>query len=477
MINIFDSAFKSGGLVNVVSMKAAPPVNIKTPKPIWDLSLIHHNRTTEQEFQSIIDEFKNMSAESYEYSRLGIYFAIEHIIDEITEIRHSFNDLITFKTSTDIFNGLFESMTNYFEEARKTKSKNFNKDMVDAEVEAIITFVEGILFLKEMAKKDPDLQNLVFKYNDYQYVLLSELEINQKALKLISPEYEIITSEQIFKAANEELVLTMTFDYSSLRYNDLERILIRVGDRETYWHVLQDQKKWDALYQDPNQALRASTVEELRTQLPEIFEQYENIKYLSFTNMFKVLVLSATIHGERLSLRNEMCPKNEAEYQTLKAYNEDKYKQEKKDQIGIYGPYLAYTQPHAITHDKLRFAAELLTSAMSVNSILNEVCGLSDLKDCLILTKHNELYDVVRKNGSDIAIIFHEDDEHLRGCSINVADLNNNNIQPYSDVYGKVKTSSFKSMSHFLREIKEPFLQEHFFGEKGLCLNLIDKRI
>lgn len=469
--SVFDSVFRNGGFA---SMKAAPPSNKKTPKAIQQLSILHHGQTTDKEIDAIINEFKNMSPESYEYSRLGILFSIEHILDQLNELRYGFGSLVSFSSAIHIFTGIFNNMIDYFEEMKSIKSKNFNKKMIEAEVEAIITFAEGIMFLKETAKKDTSLLKLIPKYENYQQELLNSLHTHQQALKILKPEYETVTDEYIFKTAKQEMELSMSFDYSSLRCNTLERIIICVGDKKDYWYALQNEDKWKELYSNEYQSLRDDSLVELRSQLPLIFEQYKNLHYLSFTNIVKTLILSSIFYGDKMSARNESQPQNEQEYQHKESTREETIKHNEKE--FFRPPYVHKTQTPEITHENLKFAGEILASAMTVDTLIDEVCGLSDNQELLILEKYSAEHDVVRKTNSDIALILFKDHAHINGFSISVTDLEKGNVKSYDELFGKAKSSSFYSMSHFLREIQEAFVQEHFFGKNDKVLKFVDKR-
>jgi len=471
-MNVFDRVFTYGGCA---AMKVAPPVNKKTPASIQELSIIHHNRTSDETFDDIIKCLQEMPNESYEYSRLGIQFALQHMLDEISDLKNGFGSKVIFKNNFEAFSSLFEDMIAYFEDMKSEKKKNFNKQMIKAEIEAIITFTEGILFLKKVAEKDNDLVPLIEKYENYQKELLTTLQEHQNALKIINPKYKPVTVESIIESAQKEMEISMAFQYNQLITDTLDRFIIRMGDRNTYWDALQDSDKWKKLYKDERQALSHDDLTKCRELLPVIFNQYRNLNYPSFTNMVKVLALCSTYYGDRMSVRNEHQPKDELEYKSSQQFRELEIKEQNKN--GLHKRSFRDVQTPEVTHENLQFASQILGSALTLTTLLDEVCGFINQDNCIYLEKYNDEFDVVRKNDADVAIIFYKEHTRLYGCLIDVVDLNNNKIKSYSDVGRASKGSSFIGMSHFLREIKEPFLQEYYFGKQERPLNLIDRRI
>lgn len=470
-MNVFDHVFTYGG---VAAMKVAPPTHKNTPEPIQELILFHHNRTTDKTFEEVIKCLKEMSDESYEYSRLNIQFALEHMIDEIHDIKNSFGSRVIFKNNHEVFVSLFENMVEYFEDMKKQKKKNFNKKMVQAEIEALISFSEGILFLKKSAEKEKDLIPLIEKYETYQKELFVKLDENQNALKILHPKYKPVTVEAIFEAAQKELEHSMKFRYNELNVDTLDRFIIRMGERNQYWYAVQDDKKWEKLYENESQALSTQDLTKCRELLPVIFEQYRNIHHFSFTNMIKVLALCSNYYGDRLSIRNEHQPKDEFEYKSKQDYLNLEIEEKNKSSLHQLSHKKAQTPE--VTHENLAFASKILGASLNLTTLLDDVCGFVSQDNCLYLEKYNEEFDVVRKSDADVAIIFYKDHTRLYGCLIDVVDLNNNKIKSYADVAKDSKGSSFIGMSHFLREIKEPFLQEYFFGKQTTSLNLIDRR-
>lgn len=470
-MNVFDHVFTYGG---VAAMKVAPPSHKKTPEPIQELSIFHHNRTTNETFDEIIKCLKDMPDESYEYSRLGIQFALQHILDEIHDLKNSFGSRVIFQNNHEVFVSLFENMVEYFEDMKKQKKKNFNKKMVQAEIEAITSFSEGILFLKKSAEKEKALVPLIEKYETYQKELFTKLDENQKALKILQPKYTPVTVEAIFEAAQKELEHSMKFRYNELLVDTIDRLIMRMGERNQYWYAIQDDKKWKKLYEDERQALSTHDLTKCRELLPVIFEQYQNLHHFSFTNMIKVLALCSNYYGDRLSVRNEHQPKDEFEHKSKQEYLDLEVQEENKSRLHKLSHKEA--QKPEVTHENLAFASKILGASLTLTTLLDDVCGFVNQDNCIYLEKYNEEFDVVRKKDADVAIIFYKDHNRLYGCLIDVVDLNNNKIKNYDDVVKDSKGSSFIGMSQFLREIKEPFLQEYFFGKQSTSLNLIDRR-
>lgn len=471
MQNIFDSVFQNGGFG---AMKVAPPTHKKTPKAIQNLIIFHHGNTSDEEFDDISHQCKTMSAESYEYSRLSLFFAVEHMLDELHELKNGYIRFMQYKSTSDIFTGLFSNMEQYFEELKEIKLKTFNKEIVESEIEAIITYTEGVLFLKAFAEKDESLKPLIEKYTAYQQGLLETTKISQKALKVMNPDYKLVSAKAIEKAAQEEMNYSMKFEYSKLNYEVLKGSMIAVGDKKTYWYAIQDDKKWKELYSDGRQALMEHELTKLREDLPVIFNQYKTLHHLSFTNMFKTIVLSVQYYGESMSARNEHRPKNEFEYK-MEQERRDQALKEIDDTYSIYKKTLPEVQTPEVTLENLEFASQLIAKTMNTQVLLDSVCNINVSEHYLTLEKHNE-YNIVKKTDSDVAIIFYENESHIYGCLIDVEDLKNNNIKTIEMASKESRGNSFISMSHFLKDIKSSFVQEYYFGKQEKTLSLIDKR-
>jgi hypothetical protein len=455
-------------------IKMAQPVNKNTPKAIQELGFVHYEKDKNKTYDAAIKEFKEMSDIDYEYSRLGIYCAIEHIMEDIHEVKSGFGQLVSFKSATDVFVGLFSNMQAYFDEVKQIKTKKISKKMLTAEIEAITSYVEGVLFLKEVAKKDSKLMPLIAQYETVQQELLTLIESHQQTFKLTKSDYKIIEATDIVKAAKEEMELSMKFNYNSLNYDDLERILIAVGDKKKYWHALQDVKKWETLYEDNlRQSLSQYSLEQLRSQLPLMLEQYKSLHHLSFTNMVKVLLVASSYYGSLVGSRNEKAPKDDKEFKEHEMMRDKDFEMKKKE--SFYTPIRKEIQTPERTLENLQFASEILAASMTVSALIDNACGLTDSnQDCLVLERFNDQYDIVKLTNSDLAILLTKDQTNIHGDLVNVIDLENSNMQ--SCIKKKAKGSSFSGMTNFLREIKEPFVQEYFFGKRENVLNFVDKR-
>jgi hypothetical protein len=365
-------------------------------------------------------------------------------------------------------------MQEYFEELKTTKTKKINKKLLTAEIEAITSFVEGVMFLKKVAEKDSTLIPLISTYENYQQALLTLLDTHQQAFKSNKPEYKMVEVADIIKTAQSEMELSMTFNYSSINYENLQSILLDVGGKTEYWYAMQSEEKWNELYEDKKrQSLSKDRLEQLRYQLPLIFEQYQTLHHLSFTNMVKALLVTSSYYGSRMASQNEKQPKNEYEFKEIQRIRDEEIERDKKE--FLHKPVSREVQRPEITLENLEFATEILAASMTINSLLDEVCGFTDSnQDCLVLERFNDQYDIVKLTNSDLAIMLTKDQTNIHGDLVNVIDLENSNIQ--SCIKKKAKGSSFSGMTNFLREIKEPFVQEYFFGKRENVLNFVDKR-
>ena len=472
MKDILNQLYGNNGCVVI---KMAQPINKNTPKAIQDLGFVYYEKDKSKTYAAAIKEFKEMSNESYEYSRLGIYCAVDHMLESLFDLKIGFNQRVIFKSASDVFVSLFANMQEYFEELKTTKTKKINKKLLTAEIEAITSFIEGVMFLKKVAEKDVSLTPLISTYENYQQELLTLLDTHQHAFKSTKPEYKMVEVADIIKTAQAEMELSMTFNYSSINYETLQSILLTVGEKSDYWMAMQNQQVWDELYADPNfrQALRKKELETLRAQLPLIFEQYQTLHHLSFTNMVKALLVTSSYYGSRVASQNEKRAKNEHEFKELQRIRDEEIEQDKK--AFRHKSVSSEVQRPEITIENLEFATEILAASMTVSALLDEVCGFSvSNQDCLVLERFNDQYDIVKLTNSDLAIMLTKDQTNIHGDLVNVIDLENSNMQ--SCIKKKAKGSSFSGMTHFLREIKEPFVQEFYFGKRENVLNFVDKR-
>lgn len=455
-------------------IKMAQPINKKTPKAIQDLGFVYYEKDKSKTYEAAIKEFKEMSNESYEYSRLGIYCAVDHMLESLFDLKIGFNQLVIFKSASDVFVSLFANMQEYFEELKTTKTKKINKKLLTAEIEAITSFVEGVMFLKKVAEKDESLMSLIPTYENYQQELFTLLDSHQQAFKSKKPEYKMVEVVDIIKTAQSEMELSMTFNYSSINYETLQSVLLDVGEKTEYWYAMQTEEKWNELYEDKKrQSLTKDSLEQLRYQLPLIFEQYQTLHHLSFTNMVKALLVTSSYYGSRMASQNEKQAKNEHEFKELQRIRDEEIERNKKD--FLHNQVSREVQRPEITIENLEFATEILAASMTVSSLLDEVCGFTDgTQDCLVLERFNDQYDIVKLTNSDLAIMLTKDQTNIHGDLVNVIDLENSNMQ--SCIKKKAKGSSFSGMTHFLREIKEPFVQEFYFGKRENVLNFVDKR-
>lgn len=455
-------------------IKMAQPINKKTPKAIQDLGFVYYEKDKSKTYEAAIKEFKEMSNESYEYSRLGIYCAVDHMLESLFDLKIGFNQLVIFKSASDVFVSLFANMQEYFEDLKTTKTKKITKKLLTAEIEAITSFVEGVMFLKKVAEKDVSLIPLIATYEKYQEELLTLLDAHQHAFKSTKPEYKMVEVSDIIKTAQSEMELSMTFNYSSINYETLQSVLLDVGGKTEYWYAMQTEEKWNELYEDKKrQSLTKDSLEQLRYKLPLIFEQYQTLHHLSFTNMVKALLVTSSYYGSRMASQNEKKAKNEHEFKELQRIRDEEIERNKKD--FLHNPVSREVQRPEITIENLEFATEMLAASMTVSSLLDEVCGFTDgTQDCLVLERFNDQYDIVKLTNSDLAIMLTKDQTNIHGDLVNVIDLENSNMQ--SCIKKKAKGSSFSGMTNFLREIKEPFVQEYFFGKRETVLNFVDKR-
>lgn len=471
MKDILNQLYGNNGCVVI---KMAQPINKNTPKAIQDLGFVYYEKDKNKTYDAAIKEFKEMSNESYEYSRLGIYCAVDHMLESLFDLKIGFNQLVIFKSASDVFVSLFANMQEYFEELKTTKTKKINKKLLTAEIEAITSFVEGVMFLKKVAEKDATLIPLIATYENYQQELLTLLDTHQQQFKAKKPEYKMVEVADIIKTAQVEMELSMTFNYSSINYETLKNIMFEVGEKREYWHAMQDEEKWNELYEDKKrQSLSNETLDKLRSQLPLIFEQYKTLHHLSFTNMFKALLVTSHYYASRMGSNNEREPKNQDEYNQREILRNDEIERDKKE--FLHKPVSREIQKPEITLKNLEFASEILTASMTVSTLLDEVCGFIDSnQDCLVLERFNDQYDIVKLTNSDLAILLTKDQTNIHGDLVNVIDLENSNMQ--SCIKKKAKGSSFSGMTNFLREIKEPFVQEFYFGKRENILNFVDKR-
>lgn len=466
--------FNQFSITGCAVIKVAQPINKKTPKAIQDLGFVHYEKDKNKTYDAAIKEFKEMSPESYEYSRLGIYHAIEHIMDDLFDLKIDFGQLVSFKTSSDIFVGLFDNMQNYFKDFKEMKSKKINQKIIKYEVEAITSYVEGVLFLKKVAEKDNQMIPLIAQYEDYQKELFAMLESHQQTIQISKPNYKKIEVSDIVQKAQAAMDLSMKFNYSSINYDEMERIMIMVGNRKDYWYAMQNEGKWAKLYEDKNrQSLSEDDLQQLRSQLPLIFEQYKTLHYLSFTNMFKALLVAASYYGSKMASHNEREPKNDDDFNKRQKIRDEEIERDKTE--FLHKPISKKVQKPEITLENLNFASDILSAAMTVTTLIDNVCGLTDSsKDFLVLENFNTDYDIVKLTNSDLAILLTKDQEHLHGDLVDVVDLGN--IKIPSCIKKQSKGTSFTGMSHFLKEIKQPFVQEYFFGKQDSILNFVDNR-
>lgn len=470
MENIFDTVFKNNGFA---AMKVAPPTHKKTPEAIQNLIIFHHGNTTDEEINDVIQECKTMSDTSYEYSRLNLYFAVEHMLDEIDELKNRFFSFLNYSNTSEIFVGIFKNMEQYFEELKKLKVSTFNKNVVKAELEATITYVEGVLLLKAFAKNDNSLVPLISGYEKYRDELLETTKISQKALKVMKADYKVMSTKAIEKKAQSEMITSMKFNYGKLRQEKLERTMLILGDKTTYWYAVQDDKKWKDLYSTGVQNLSSVELNKLKEDLPVIFEQYKTLHYLSFTNMFKTILLAIQYYGESMSARNEVLPKNEYEYETAQHRRNEEIKEIEKS-YSLYKKTVKEVQTPEITLENLEFASQIISRASNLQVELEKICNPNSSEHYLVLEKHNG-YDVVKKTNSDLVIVLYKNEDHIYGCLTNIDELNSN-TQPVEEAFKGNKGNSFISMSHFLKDIKDSFVQEYYFGKQEHVLNFIDKR-
>lgn len=471
MKDIFNSLYGNNGCTVI---KMAQPVNKNTPKAIQDLGFVYYEKDKTKTYNAAIKSFKEMSAIDYEYSRLGIYCAADHMLESLGDLKMSFGQRVDFKTSADVFVSLFATMEEYFEEMSQVKSKKVNKKLIQAELEAATSFVEGVLFLKKVAEKDNSLIPLISKYEQIQQAVLDQVHNHQKALNEAKPEYVIIENETIFKDAQVELDISMKFKYDSITFENFNNIMLAVGGKREYWHAMQNQDKWDKLYEDDSrQALSKDTLKELRALLPVVFEQYQTIHHLSFTNMFKVLLVTATYYASRMASFNERLPKNETEYNEHEIERLKEIERSKKEYLHDCPPPL--TQRPEVTIANLDFSSKILSASMTINSLIDEVCGFTDGRQvCLSLENFDDNYNIVKLSNSDLAILLTKGQDRIHGDLVDMIDLENSNINV--SIEKKSKGTSFIGMTHFLREIKEPFVQEFFFGKQEDVLSFVDKR-
>lgn len=471
MKDIFNSLYGNNGCTVI---KMAQPVNKNTPKSIQNLGFVYYEKDKTKTYNAAIKSFKEMSAIDYEYSRLGIYCAAEHMLESLGDLKMGFGQLVDFKTANDVFVSLFATMEEYFEDVSKIKPKKINKKLVKAEVEAATSFIEGVLFLKKVAKKDNSLIPLISKYERIQQAVLDQVHSHQKVIKEAKPEYVVIENETMFKDAQVELDISMKFKYDTITFENFNNIMLEVGGKREYWHAMQNQEKWDKLYEDNSrQALGKDTLKELRALLPVVFEQYKTLHHLSFTNMFKVLVVASTYYASRIGAFNEKLPKNEIEYNEHEIERLEEIERNKKEHIHNSPP--EKTQKPEITIKNLEFASQILSASMTVGSLIDEVCGFTDGNQiCLSLEDFNETYNIVKMSNSDLAILLTKGQDRIHGDLVDLNDLEISDIT--ASIGKKSKGTSFVGMTHFLREIKEPFVQEYFFGKQEAVLSFVDKR-
>lgn len=468
MKDIFNQLYGTEGCVVI---KVAQPLNKKTPKAIQDIGT-HYEKSNSKTYDDAIKEFKTMSATSYEYSRLAIYSAMEHIKESLFDLKFGFKTLVVFNSASDIFVNLFKTMDDYFDQLKTIKK--INKKLIAGEVEAVTSYIEGVMFLKEVSKKDATLIPLIAQYEKNQQAHINKLMQHQQTFKSTKPEYAIVDIDQMVKTAQAEMELSMTFNYSSLDYHNIENIMIEVGDKREYWFAMQDEKKWTALYADnARQSLTQSSLDMLRVQLPLIFEQFKTLHHLSFTNMFKALLVTSSYYGNKVGALNEKAPKNDTEFDEHEVLRDQEIRHLKTNNIHANPPEL--TQKPEMTLKNLKFASEILTTSLTVNTLINDVCGFTDSQQTLLSLENLDAeYDIVKLSNSDMAILLTREAGNIHGDLINLVDLESNTVKSCIDK--ERKGTSFSGMSHFLKEIKEPFVQEYFFGKQTTTLGFIDNR-
>lgn len=468
MKDIFNQLYGTEGCFVI---KVAQPHNKKTPKAIQEFGT-HYEKTNSKTYDAAIKEFKDMSATSYEYSRLAIYLAMEHIQDSLFDLKIGFKSLVSFNSTSDVFVSLFKTMDDYF--AQLKTIKKVNKKIISVEVEAVTSYIEGVLFLKEVAKKDATLVPLIAQYEKNQQNHIDQLMNRQQTFKAKKPEYVIIDVSQMLTIAKAEMELSMTFNYSSLDYHNIETIMIDVGSKKEYWAAIQNEEKWASLYtNNTRQSLTKSSLDMLRVQIPLILEQFKTLHHLSFTNMFKALLVTSNYYGNRIGALNEKAPKNETEFNEHEELRAQEIKYLEATHWNSNMPL--ETQKPEITIENLKFANQILTTSMTVNTLINNVCGFIDSQQpLLILERFDAEYDIVKLSNSDMAILLTKNSGNIHGDLINLTELANSTVKLCMD--SKRKGTSFSGMTHFLKEIKEPFVQEYFFGKQSTTLGFIDNR-
>lgn len=468
MKDIFNQLYGNEGCVVI---KVAQPRNKNTPKAIQELGT-HYEKTNSKTYNEAIKEFKDMSATSYEYSRLAIYSTMEHIHESFFDLKLGFQSLVLFNSASDVFVSLFKTMDDYFEDIKNIKK--VNKKLITGELEAVTSYMEGVLFLKECAKKDAKLMPLIEQYEKKQQNHITKLMQHQKKFKESQPEYVIRDIDQMLPKAQAEMELSMSFDYSSLDYHNIETIMIDVGGKREYWAAMQDESKWASLYADnARQSLSKSSLEMLRVQLPLILEQFKTLHHLSFTNMFKALLVTSTYYANKVGSFNEKAPKNEAEFNEHEELRDQEIKYLKESKSNSNLPL--ETQRPEITIKNLEFANKILTASMTVNTLINNVCGFTDSQQSVLsLESLDAEYDIVKLSNSDMAIVLTKNSGNIHGDLINLTELEHSTVKLCIET--KRKGTSFSGMNHFLKEIKEPFVQEYFFGKQATTLGFVDNR-
>lgn len=457
---------------SVTVLKCSPPVSRKTPEGIQRLSCYY--QMVPSDYKLVVHDVKNMDAVSYEYSRLGIKFGLENIIEDLHEKASQMSSLIYFKDNKEIFQSVFENMVKYFEEVKSKLKNKISKKYIKDQIDFATMFSEGVWLLGNCAKFDITLTPLIQKYKEYENHIFETLQTNQQALHLINNTYKIIEEDVIRDKAYYRMKESFKFDYSALYEDNLTRLSLDAGSRNDYWVAIQNEKTWKEYYEKGIlTVLSERDLEVFRTKLPVVFSQYENIEYNSFTNFMKVIALTTKFRGEVLSSRNETRPKDDKEYnEKLLAYNLELADYEK------YGLGLRPRKPQKpdITHENLEFSSRILTSGLNLTILLDSVSGRHQDENCLLLKKSKSNHVVVTKQNSNVAVIFYEDPSMCFGCLIDVNDLDNGKILSFKDACKKSKGSSFHSLSHFLRELQYDWVQEYYFGKNNIVMSILDKR-
>lgn len=300
----------------VTVYSVAPPVHRLIDDRLFELSNIHwvsNGSLSSFGFNKFAKVLREIEPKQVEYARAQILHTIDFIRSTIRTDSSNLYKHISSKTYS-LKIPLVSFMNDIEEEIKLIYKTCVKKPKVQKNFQiyasAMAFYIEGFFFLENLYKSNNEEWSDIYQEKqevftqlkaDYNNLKTGLGELYAKSLK------HLIELELIEKEAITNMKTALELEYDHLQEENLERLLITVGQKNLIWKVIQFNTSdyQNFIQEQPHYELSNSDLVYLQQKTADVLDDFDKYNFSGFTNLIKKLAFILKFRGSLISKKCE----------------------------------------------------------------------------------------------------------------------------------------------------------------------------